>query len=85
MKDFFVTCYGPILIKKLKGGDKIKEEYPSHLALIWFKCSAKNMTLTSFVEPTRWLNKATNFLLRDSSSLFFQLLTIVDSSTTLEH
>lgn len=40
---YFAICYGLILIKILKDGEKMKGVYPILLVLTTYKCSAKNM------------------------------------------
>ena len=46
IQGYCVTYCGQILIKILKDGEKMREEFLLHLALTLFKCFAKSMILT---------------------------------------
>lgn len=60
-KEFFVICYGQIL-KILKDGVKMREEYPLFLDKILLRASWKSMTLIWYAELTRLLRRVMNFL-----------------------
>jgi len=61
-----VIYYGQILTKIHRVGERIKEEFLSHLDQTMFKYFARSMTSILFVEPIKLLKKDISSSPRDN-------------------
>lgn len=83
--DCYVICCGVILIRKLMGGVRIKEELVLLLELIMWIYSVRKLIWIWFVERIKLSRKGMSSLPKGNWWLYFQHLITVDSLTILLH